>query len=112
MAGAGFQVFVRRGRLCLRFLSPVPALLKGFPLHPDDPEDPYAFRIELPGSDLTLRVVFNGEAGTQTTALHLDVMPLSARKQPAMTEPTRWLAGVQAVGSHAIAARRRHHHAA
>jgi len=85
MAGAGFGVFVRRGQLCLRFLSPIPALLKGFPLHPDDPEDPYAFRIELPGSDLTPQVVFGQERG-RTTALHLDVMPLSARKLPATVE--------------------------
>jgi CubicO group peptidase (beta-lactamase class C family) len=102
MAGAGFQVFVRRGQLLLRFLSLVPALLKGFPLHPDDPEDPYAFRIELPGSDLKMRVVFSREAG-RTTALHLDVMPVSARKQPALTDPKQWIAGSPTVGSHTIA---------
>ena len=101
MAGAGFQVFVRRGQLFLRFLSLVPALLKGFPLHPDDPRDPYAFRIELPASDLTLRVVFSQQAG-RTTALHLDVMPISARKQPAITGPTHRVADVPAVSRHAI----------
>ena len=45
--GAGFEVLVRRGRLHIRFLTPIPALYRGFPLHPDDEHDPYAFRIEL-----------------------------------------------------------------
>jgi CubicO group peptidase (beta-lactamase class C family) len=108
MAGAGFGVFVRRGQLFLRSGSLAPALLKGFPLHPDDPADPYAFRVELPGTDLTLRVVFSQEAG-RTTALHLDVMPISARKQPVSPGPEHWVADVPAVGSHAMGggARRR-----
>ena len=97
MAGAGFQVFVRRGRLCLRFLSPVPALLKGFPLHPDDPEDPYTFRIELPGSDLTLQVVFSRHPGTGTTTVHVDLQSVSAEKQPARTNPRRWVTGALAL---------------
>jgi hypothetical protein len=32
--GAGFEVFVRAGRLHFRFLSPLPPLYSGFPLHP------------------------------------------------------------------------------
>ena len=33
-AGAGVEVFVRGGQLMLRFLTPVPALFRGFPLRP------------------------------------------------------------------------------
>jgi Beta-lactamase len=45
--GAGVEVFVRRGQLLIRILSPIPAFYKGFPLHPDDETDPYAFRIDF-----------------------------------------------------------------
>ena len=34
--GAGVQVLVRRGRLMLRTLSPIPVLYRGLVLHPDD----------------------------------------------------------------------------
>lgn len=46
IAGAGVEVFVRRGQLVLRFLTPVPALYHGFPLHPADDTDPYVFRMD------------------------------------------------------------------
>lgn len=36
LMGAGVEVFVRRGRLMLRFLTPIPALAKGVALLPDD----------------------------------------------------------------------------
>jgi CubicO group peptidase (beta-lactamase class C family) len=49
--GAGVEVFVRRGQLLVRILSPIPAFNKGFPLHPDDETDPYTFRIDFPSSD-------------------------------------------------------------
>ena len=47
IAGAGVEVFVRRGQLVLRFLTPIPALYRGFPLHPADDTDPYVFRMDL-----------------------------------------------------------------
>ena len=47
MLGAGAEVAVRRGRLMVRTLSPIPALYRGFELHPDDEEDPYVFRLDL-----------------------------------------------------------------
>ena len=43
----GAEVVVRRGRLMLRALSPIPALNRGLVLHPDDERDPYVFRIDL-----------------------------------------------------------------
>jgi CubicO group peptidase (beta-lactamase class C family) len=82
MTGAVVQVFVRRGQLMARGLSPIPALLEGFRLHPDDEDDPYAFRIDLTGFGLgTARVVFSRDLPSRTTALHLDLMPLSLHKR-------------------------------
>jgi hypothetical protein len=78
-------------------------------LHPDDHEDPYVFRVDLAQFGMgTLRVVFSHEATTGTTAVHLDVFPMSAHKQPASTNPRRWVTGALAVAATAIAARRRH----
>jgi hypothetical protein len=81
MFGGGVQVFVRGGRLMLRELTPIPALLKGLPLHPDDPTDPDVFRIDLRQFGLpTARVVFGREDG-QATAVHVDLFPMSLRRQ-------------------------------
>ncbi|MDF2703775.1 MAG: beta-lactamase [Rubrobacteraceae bacterium] len=65
--GAGAEVRVRRGQLVLRSLSPIPALYRGFPLHPDDPDDPYVFRFDLSRYGLgTARVVFSRDAAGAT----------------------------------------------
>ena len=108
--GAGLEVFIRHGRLHARCLTPVPQLVKGVPLRPDDPEDPYVFRLELmePGLFPT-RLVFSQQSGAGTTAVHLDFMPLSAYKRPAATNPRRWATGAALVaGATAIAIGRRH----
>lgn len=79
---AGAKVSVRRGRLVLQALCPVPALARGLPLHPDDTEDPYVFRIDL--SDLgigTSRVVFSRSSEPRVTAFHLEFAPLSFDKR-------------------------------
>jgi CubicO group peptidase (beta-lactamase class C family) len=79
--GAGMQVFVQRGGLCLRFLSPVPALRRGFALRPDDEEDPYSFLLDLSAVDMsTVRVVFSREPDGRTAGLHLEMQPVSAWK--------------------------------
>jgi CubicO group peptidase (beta-lactamase class C family) len=108
MLGAGAEVFTSQGRLMFRGLTPVPAMYRGFVLHPDDGNDPYVFRIDL--GLTTSRVVFSHEPGTGTTAAHLDLMPLSLHKQPATTNPRRWATGTLgalAVATTATAARRR-----
>ena len=100
--GAGAEVVVRRGQLMLRALSPIPALYRGFLLHPDDEQDPYIFRIELPWFGIgTGRVIFSREPGVGTTALHLDFAPLSFQKQPAPKHPRLWITG--AVGALTVA---------
>jgi CubicO group peptidase (beta-lactamase class C family) len=106
--GAGVEVVVRRGRLVLRALSPIPALYRGVPLHPDDDEDPYVFRIELPSLGGAGRVVFSQGPGVETTGLHL--FPRSFEKQPAAGSPRSWATsalGALAVATAATAARRR-----
>lgn len=110
--GAGVEVFVRRGQLMMRALSPIPALYRGFPLHPDDDNDPYVFRIDFStfGID-TGRVIFSRERGVGTTAVHLDFGPLSFQKQPAIKNPRPWITGALgalAVTATAAAVRRSH----
>jgi CubicO group peptidase (beta-lactamase class C family) len=109
--GAGAEVVVRRGQLMLRALSPIPALYRGFPLHPDDAQDPYVFRIELPWFGIgTGRVIFSREPGVGTTAVHLDFAPLSFQKEPAGKNPRVWVIGARgalAVATTATAVRRR-----
>jgi CubicO group peptidase (beta-lactamase class C family) len=101
--GAGAEVFVRRAQLLMRFLSPLPALYTGIPLHPDDDNDPYVFRIGLPlfGGG-TCRVAFSQEPGVGTTALHLDFGPMAFQKQPNITNPRVWVTG--GLGAVAVAA--------
>ena len=80
--GLGAEVFVRRGQLTLRGLSPLPALYRGFPLHPDDEDDPYIFRIDLSEFGIgTARVVFSRDPGGGTRRVHLDLMPLTLQKR-------------------------------
>jgi len=79
--GPGAQVVVRRGRLMVRALSPIPALARGFLLHPDDVQDRDAFRVELPWFGIgTGRVVFSRDPGGSVAAFHLEFAPLSFEK--------------------------------
>jgi hypothetical protein len=82
LLGAGVQVLVRHGRLVVRTLSPVPALRRGLRLHPDDPDDPYVFRVDLAQYGIgTARVVFSRDPAGAPTGIHLDGLPLSADKR-------------------------------
>jgi len=106
--GAGAEVFVRRGQLTLRGLSPMPALYRGFPLHPDDVNDPYAFRIDLSEFGMgTGRVLFSREPGAGPTAVHLDLYPMSLQRQAAAKNPRLWATGALGVATTAIAIRHR-----
>jgi hypothetical protein len=107
MAGAGIEVFVRRGQLMLRVLTPVPATYRGFPLHPDDETDPYVFRIDLARFGMgTVRIIFSQPPGGGTTAAHLDVYPMTAYKRPPATNPRRLVTGALAGAAAAVAAGR------
>jgi CubicO group peptidase (beta-lactamase class C family) len=108
----GAEVFVRRGQLMLRALSPIPTLYRGLALHPDDNRDPSVFRVDLSHFGLgTVRVVFSRKPGVGATAVHLEFAPalLSFDKQPATKNPRSWAAGALgavAAASTATAARR------
>jgi CubicO group peptidase (beta-lactamase class C family) len=91
MLGAGIEIFLRAGRPAIRFLTPIPALARGFDLEPADPADPYAFRVRIPGVD-PLGVVV-GRDGGRATRVHLEAMPLTLTRQPAATNPRRWAIG-------------------
>ncbi|WP_454855797.1 serine hydrolase domain-containing protein [Promicromonospora soli] len=104
--GAGVEVFVRGGRLMLRGLSPVPAVYKGYPLHPDDDDDPFAFRMDLTEFGLgTARVVFSRQPGGGISQVHLDFFLPTLEKRPAATDPRRWADAAAAVAMTAIAVR-------
>ena len=107
IAGAGVEVFVRRGQLVLRFLAPIPPLYKGLPLHPADDTDPYVFQIRA-SSEFGLgpfTVVFSRVSETETMAVHFDVMPLSAHRRPQSTNPRLWVKGALAISTMAILGR-------
>lgn len=108
MVGAAVEVMARRGQLIVRILSPVPVLYKGFPLHPDDDEDAYLFRIDLSEYGMgSIRVAFSPESGAQPTAVHLEApMPLSATKRPSTTNPRLWAESALAVATVSVLGRR------
>jgi CubicO group peptidase (beta-lactamase class C family) len=112
LAGLGAEVFVRRGQLMIRALSPIPALYRGLPLHPDDDEDPYVFRVDVSKLGIgTPRVVFSRDPGGATTRVHLDFVPLSLQKQPPRGHRRLWITGALAalaVAATATAVRRWH----
>ncbi len=110
LVGAGAEVTVRGGHLLLRPLTPIPALRRGLRLYPDDPHDPWVFRVDL--SELgygTRRVVFSGEPveGRPVARLLLDLTSL--QKRPDVRNPRRWVNGALVAGAAALAIRRGRH---
>jgi hypothetical protein len=94
----------------IRALSPVPAVFRGFVLHPDDAKDPLAFRIDLSEYGIgSARIVFSGVGTKIPTRVHLDVLPMSLEKRPSIGNPRPWIAaGLTAFGIAAsVAAMRR-----
>jgi hypothetical protein len=78
-------VLARGDGLVIRILSPVPDLLRGLELHPDDEKDPYVFRLDLAGFGLgTSKVVFGRRSDDGGMSVHLDLMPLSLHKRSAI----------------------------
>jgi hypothetical protein len=81
----GVEVFVRGGRLMIRARTPVPVLYRGLPLHPDDADDAYVFRLDLSGFGLgSVRVVFGRDVAGGTAAIHADLggQPLTLIRRP------------------------------
>ena len=104
--GAGAEILARRGELIFRLLTPIPALYRGFPLHPDDEKDPYVFRIDFSGMGTT-RVLFGREpVGGTTMVPELGAMPLPLRKQPDNKNPRMWAMAALGVAGAGITLRR------
>ncbi|WP_280313129.1 serine hydrolase domain-containing protein [Nocardia abscessus] len=81
MIGAGVEVRISGGRPMLRVLTPVPALLRGLPLHPDHPSDPRVFRIDLSRFGLgTGRIIFRRDSHTDMMSMYFDLHPLTMYK--------------------------------
>ena len=101
--GAGAEVAVRGGHLMLKPLTPVPALRKGMRLYPDDPDDPFVFRIDFSALGKgTLRVVFSGlDAPATTPRLLMDGM--SFQKRPDLRNPRPWATAALSAGAAALA---------
>ncbi|WP_157554649.1 serine hydrolase domain-containing protein [Nocardia crassostreae] len=79
--GAGVDVRIRRGIPILRILTPIPALLHGIPLHPDDEKDPLAFRIDLSEFGLgTACILFDTAAPSSATTLRNDLLPMTLHR--------------------------------
>ncbi len=109
LMGAGAEVVVQGGRLMLKPLTPIPAMRRGFRLYPDDPEDPWVFRIYFPEFGMEFRVVFDGgpDEGAATRLL-MDVM--SFERRPDFRNPRPWATGVLAAGVTALGVRSVLHH--
>jgi hypothetical protein len=105
--GAGFEVFTRSGKLMLRALSQLPVMYRGAELHPGDDTDPCVFRIDLSQQAMpSVRVFFSRQPHTGAASVTTEFMPPTAYKQPAVTNPRRWVTGALTVATTAIAARR------
>lgn len=81
MVGAGVEVRVSGGLPVLRVLTPIPGLLQGLRLYPDNPDDPWIFRIDLSRWGLgTGRILFSRESRTGAMEMHFDLHPMTLRK--------------------------------
>ena len=102
LMGAGAEVRVDRGRLVLMPLTPLPPMRAGFQLYPDDPTDPYVFRIDAsPMGFSSFRVVF--AAGNDGQPMRLLLNGMSFEKRPGMRNPRAWTRGLLVGGAAALA---------
>ena len=91
VVGLGAEVLIQGGQLTLRTLSPIPAMYRGFVLHPDDANDPFAFRIDLSKYGIgSVKVVFSRHPGG-VTRIHTNWIPHSLTRQPLERSPRRWI---------------------
>jgi CubicO group peptidase (beta-lactamase class C family) len=105
LMGAGAEVAVRHGQLMLKPLHPVPAIRRGMRLYPDDRDDPWAFRVEMPEYGINLRVVFSHGAEQGRTVTRLLTDTFSFQKRPDARNPRRLVGGTLLAGATAIAVR-------
>lgn len=102
LLGAGVEVVVEHNTLVLKPMTPVPAMRRGMPLVPDDPADPYIFRVDLSETGMgTLPVVFTGpEHGGWVGSGPGFVMDLmDFHRQPDRRNPRRLAQGAAAAAA-------------
>lgn len=99
VVGLGAEVFVRRGQVAMRTLSPIPTMFRGLTLHPDDSRDPYAFRVDLSRHGIgTVKIVFSRDA-SGATRIHSDWIPLSLERRPDTRRPRLAIEGTIAAAA-------------
>jgi CubicO group peptidase (beta-lactamase class C family) len=106
LMGAGAEVTVHGGQLLLKPLTPIPAMRRGLRLYPDDPDDPWVFRIKFPNYGKSSRVVFSRGPEDRGAPIRLLLDVMSLQKRPEVRNPRRWVNGVLAAGAAALAIRR------
>jgi hypothetical protein len=104
--GAGAEVRVKNRQLLLQPLTPIPALRRGMPLHPDDPDDPYVFRIDMsemgkPSLPVAFTPASDGSGPAQRFCFGQSVF----HRRPDALNPRLLTTGALAVGSTAAAIR-------
>jgi CubicO group peptidase (beta-lactamase class C family) len=104
LMGAGVEVRVRNRQLLLQPLSPVPAMRRGMRLYPDDPDDPYVFRVDMSEmGEPPMPVVFTaGSGGAQRPAERLCFGETAFHRRPDALNPR--LLTTSALGAGAMAA--------
>jgi hypothetical protein len=102
--GAGAEIVAEGGHLMLKPLTPIPAMRRGFRLYPDDPDDPWSFRVYFPEFGMDLRVGFARGRGPRM-ATHLFVNLMSFERRPDFGNPRRWATGALTAGTAAVAIR-------
>jgi hypothetical protein len=107
LMGAGAEVTVRDDHLMLKPLHPIPAIRRGMRLHPDDPSDPWVFRLEIREYGINIHVVFSQTAEKGETATRLLTDVFSLQKRPEARNPRRLAAGALLAGATGLAVRRR-----
>jgi CubicO group peptidase (beta-lactamase class C family) len=109
LMGAGAEVVIEHRGLLLKPLTPVPAMRKGMRLYPDDPDDPYAFRVDLSEMGMgTLPVVFTGpeHAGWVGSGPGFLMDLMDFHKRPDVRNPRRLVKGAVVAGGTAAVLRR------
>jgi CubicO group peptidase (beta-lactamase class C family) len=104
--GAGAEVRVKNRQLLLQPLTPIPVLRRGMRLHPDDPEDPYVFRIDM--SDMgkpSLPVAFTPASDGSGPAQRFCFGQSVFHRRPDALNPRLLTTGALAVGGTAAAIR-------
>jgi CubicO group peptidase (beta-lactamase class C family) len=107
LMGAGAEVTVSHGQLMLKPLHPIPAIRRGMRLHPDDPGDPWTFRVEMPEYGINLRVVFSHGAEQGRTMTRLLTDTFSFQKRRDARNPRPWVQGALLAGTTAFVVHQR-----